>query len=201
MNTNADDFFKKDFERYLSVAKNIVKDNDGNYVLEQYRFDSSDMYEHYSNHECNVCSHATCLGEKTTCEILDKLLGNKDVHTLTTIVVKCEAYDEIKKLNIISSFESLVAFMKRTENLFGCGTYFEHYYGFKKEREWDYETGDVLETTDEYVSKYGMDGFTDKIPKDYPCVIYFDYDDLFKYASGLDWISLDVLNSVKNGVK
>lgn len=190
MNTNVDDFLKKDFENYLSVAKNIVKDNDGNYVLEKYRFDCSNMYKYYGEHECDICSHGTCPGEKSTCEILDRLLGTENGHTLTTIVAKCEAYDEIKKLNIISSFESLVTFMKRTENLFGAGTCFEHYYGFKKEREWDCETGDILETTDEYVSKYGIDGFTNKIPKDYPCVIYFDYDDLYRHASRLDWISL-----------
>jgi hypothetical protein len=128
-----------------------------------------------------MCSHFTSVGgHDGYCDIYNKLLSLPEHHFIwASAVINCAAYDKVEKMNIINSLDEMVAFIEQTGNFFGCPEAYEEYYGF--ERNWNEETGEILETVQEY---YNRGGVFENIPTEYPCVIRFDYGD----RNGLEWI-------------
>ena len=82
-------------------------------------------------------------------------------------------------MNIIKSIDEMIEFIEKTANFFGSPEEYEEYYGF--ERNWNEETGEILETVRDYYNRGGV--FTN-IPTKYPCVIRFDWN----CEDDLEWI-------------
>ena len=175
----------------LLAMHNIIKSGDG-YALQHNYYEDGDRlaavipYEHSDNHCCEICSKFHFTNMSTLgcycgyCEIYNKLLNVPKNHFVySSMVANCAAYDKVEKMNIIASMDEMVAFIERTANFFGCVEDYEAYYGF--ERNWNEETGDILETIREY---YDRGGKFENIPTKYPCVIRFDWN----CKDDLEWI-------------
>lgn len=172
----------------LLSLHNIIKDGD-DYKLQNNYYEDGDRviavipYEDGDNHICQLCRHfiltnkSTCSGY---CEIYNKLLNlSEHQFVYTGRVINCAAYDKVERMNIIHSLDDMIAFIERVQNFFGCPEDYESYFGFT--RNWDEETGEILETVREYYNRGGK--FTN-IPTEYPCVIRFDWD----CEDDLEWI-------------
>lgn len=92
-------------------------------------------------------------------------------------------------LQIINNKDEMIQFIKSKHNDFGCNEDWEYFFGF--ELKWDRETGEILETIDEYQGEFT------KIPKDeeYPVVVAYNiertYDRFGNVSLQLyDWISI-----------
>ena len=178
----------EDLQKELLSLHNIVI-NGSNYELQNnYYKDGNSIvavvpFENRDNHNCFKCYHFTSMGAYDGhCDIYNSLLNLQKHHfAWTSSVINCAAYDEdkVEQLNIINSLDEMVAFIERVKNFFSCPEDYESYFGF--ERNWDEETGDILETVAEYYNRGGK--FT-KIPTEYPCVIRFDWD----CEDDLEWI-------------
>ena len=172
---------------YLNTLKSIVKVNSGYILQKVYEEDENGNIRPTSEHEanqnknqfsknCNRCIHS-CNGNCEIRTMLERCPENSYIPCHWT--ANCDAYLATFPLNIIKSETEMVDFIERAENLFDYPEDYESYFGF--ERNWDEETGDILETVREYYNRGGE--FT-KIPTEYPCVIRFDWD----CEDDLEWI-------------
>ena len=178
----------EDFQKELLSLHNIIKDGD-EYKLQNNYYKYGDRiipvipFGNRDNHNCFLCSHFNCMSEYDgNCNIYNRLLNLPEHHfAWTSSVINCEAYQDnkIEKMNIIKSLDDMISFIEKTENFFSSPEDYEEYYGF--ERNWDEETGEILETVKEYYNRGGV--FTN-IPTKYPCVIRFDWN----CEDDLEWI-------------
>ena len=190
--------FDHDRDFYLNLYKDIVKVDNGYRLQKTYEEDENGKlkktYEHKTNpnqneftKSCGRCIHFIYCGSLSNCTIRTAL-ENCDVHSFipSNWNANCDAYTPIFALNKIESENEMVAFIENVQNFFGCPEDYEAYFGF--ERNWDEETGDILETVQEYYARGGK--FKD-IPDKYPCVVYFgvaDFDGMRGRDEKLDWI-------------
>lgn len=175
-------------------VKNIVKTERG-YVLEKaYELDENGRLRETgiskNNPNCNSVTKNCyrCIYNSDKCCLLRSELENmpENIFVLNTSINKCDAYNPVFPLNIIKSEKDMIEFVVKAKNFFGCPEDYESYFGF--ERNWNEETGDILETTREYYERGGKFEF---IPDKYPCVIYFsvmDLDVLRGQDEKLSWI-------------
>ena len=182
-----EDYMRKE---YLSMH-NIIKTDDGYELQNNYYEDGERIvpivpYKNQDDHVCQLCSHfvftnRNIFGEHCGyCEIYNKLLNMPRLHFVySSMVVNCAAYDKVEQMNVINSVDEMITFIERTANFFGCPEDYEAYFGF--ERNWNEETGDILETVREY---YNRGGKFENIPTRYPCAIRFDWD----CEDDLEWI-------------
>ena len=177
--------WRKDVEDfYLNDYRNIVKTSDRYELQKVYELVGDEILETEENKnnpnnnertkDCQICVHHFGSGRNQYC-LIRKELENLPSNCLVYCHFqnKCDAYTPIDALTIINSKEEMVDFICKTDNFFSCPEDYEYFYGF--ERNWDEETGDILETTMDYFDRGGK--FTN-IPDKYPCVIYFPYADL-----------------------
>lgn len=176
----------EDLQKTLLSFHNIVKDGDDYKLQNNYYKDGDRLIpvipvKDRDDHNCLLCSHFTYMDAcDGYCEIYNRLLNLQEHHfAWTSCVVNCMAYDKIEKMNIITSLDDMVAFIEKTENFFDSPEDFEQYYGLS--RNWDEDTGEILETVQEYYKRGGT--FT-SIPTKYPCVIRFDWN----CEDDLEWI-------------
>lgn len=92
-------------------------------------------------------------------------------------------------LTRINSKEEMIEFIKSVKDDFGCNEDWEEFFGFHLA--WDEETGEILETIDDYKGEF------ENIPEEneYPIVLAFlnikEYDRWGSVRSQLyDWISI-----------
>ena len=182
---------------YISQTKNILKGKEGyhiesvfepdgeNYVVKNGEIDV-DVLSNVVGSRCYNCSHACEFHHSLHCDIIHRILGCEwySLATRCNKVYKCEAYDEVCRINCIVSEQEMVDFISKTENFFQCPEDYEAYFGF--ERQFDEETGEVLETTQEY---YKRGGKFKNIPTNYPVIVVFDYN----VKQNLLWESVDKL--------
>lgn len=145
-------------------------------------------YQDRDTHDCFQCAHfrwiTACDGN---CLIYENLQNSsKDVSLWGNVawarnIVNCAAYDRVYRINVINSLDEMITFIKRSRGNFSCIEDFEDYYGFQ--RAFDEDTGEILETIDEY---YQSGKRFDKTPDKYPSVIYFDPN-----KNGLEWRILE----------
>ena len=191
--------FDHDRDFFLNRYKDIVRTEDG-YRLQKTWEEGEDgkpqrTSEHKNNpnqneftKNCARCIHDIDIGNTNKCAIRTSLEKNIPEHSFIPShwVANCDAYSPVFQLNIIKSEKEMVDFIDKVQNFFGCPEDYEAYFGF--ERNWDEETGDILESVQEYYARGGK--FKD-IPDKYPCVIYFgvaDFGDMRGYNEKLDWI-------------
>lgn len=190
--------FDHDRNFYLNLYKDIVKVDNGYRLQKTYEEDENGKlkktYEHKTNpnqneftKSCGRCIHFIYCGPLSNCTIRTAL-ENCDVHSFipSNWNANCDAYTPIFALNKIESENEMIDFIDKVQNFFGCSEDCEAYFGF--ERNWDEETGDILESVKEY---YDRGGKFENIPDRYPCVIYFgvaDFDGNRGCDEKLDWI-------------
>ena len=176
----------EDLKEHLLSLHNIIKDgNDyklqNNYYLDNERIVPVIKFEDRDDHNCLLCSHCNWMGGLDGhCNIYDRLLHLPE-HSFawSSSVVNCAAYNKIEKMNIIKSLDDMISFIEKTENFFGSPESYEEYYGFT--RNWNEDTGEILETAREY---YNRGGVFSNIPDKFPCVIRFDWN----CKDALEWI-------------
>ena len=199
-----------DNTKFFTQCKDIVKDETGYRFEKSAWIDNGYLCSYHSIDElwnpekyyrsCFCCSHARWEGEDYTCDIASDINRN-DPNTIEAYknsdvslehiwipcrcIVKCQAFDEIKELNIIRNMKEMIDFMYKTFNMLDdwdgvCG-----YYGFEIPYDWDNNKAKC--TIYEY---YQNGGTFDKVPKEdeFPVVIYFDYN--CEKSDELKWISL-----------
>lgn len=186
--------------QFVREMKNIVRNGD-HYELQNNFFIDEDgngklhvIYgEQTSN--CLLCSRYVPCGDSQPsgyCDVLTALMGDREYIGLRYVVdgvecpdcghvVQCDAFDEVKPLNIIRSFDDMVTFIERTYNFFPCVEMFEEYFGFVLL--YDEETGEILESVRDYANRGGA---FEKIPTQFPAVIRFD----ISTECPLEWICL-----------
>lgn len=178
-NMKKDVWEEQDF--YLNCLKNIVKTKDGKYELQPvYELVGDKILETEENKnnptskndkQCCLCIYHdicnNCL-MRTKLERLPKYQYIPDHYQN-----KCDAYTPIHALSVISSKDEMIDFIEKVENFFRCPEDYESYFGIC--RNYNEETGEVLETTREY---YNRGGKFNNIPDIYPCVVYFPYGDI-----------------------
>lgn len=176
----------EDLQNELLSLHNIVKDGDNYKLQNNYHKDGNRIvpvipYENRDCHNCFRCTRFALMGDSDGhCSLYNRLLGLQESHfAWTSSVINCEAYDPIEKMNIIKSVDEMIKFIENTQNFFGSPEEHEQYYGFQ--RNWNEETGEILETVREYYNRGGI--FTN-IPTKYPCVIRFDWE----CEDDLEWI-------------
>ena len=176
----------EDYQKELLSLHNIVKDGN-DYKLQNNYYKDGDRvipvipFENRDDHNCVLCSHFNCMDTYGGyCDIYNKLLNLPEHHFAWSLsIINCAAYDRIEKMNIIKSLDDMISFIEKTQNFFDSPESYEEYYGF--ERNWNEETGEILETVREY---YNRGGVFDNIPTKYPCVIRFDWN----CEDDLEWI-------------
>lgn len=106
----------------------------------------------------------------------------------------------MNNLKVIKNFEEYKALIKSTEDKFECHEDWEEFFGF--ELEWDHETGEILESFDDYKGTFR------ECPESFPaivqCVVEKEQDfrtgDLF--VRQLNWITLEEIhNELRGAVK
>ena len=179
---------------FLHRCKNIVKTKDG-YTLQTpyYEVDDNHIEETEENKNnptqneriknCALCIH----NSGNNCMIrthLENLPSNHFIpHWWNN---KCDAYESLQELTVINSIEEMINFVEKSENFFDTPEEYEGYYGFQ--RNWNEETGEILESVREYHNRGGK--FTE-LPEKYPCVVYFSYCDIDNMSykqDALKWI-------------
>lgn len=191
---------KDDLNRYffLNKYKDIVRIGN-EYCLQKVYEEVNDesikeTLEHKANpnknalsKNCARCIHYIYLGNTSNCTIRTSLENCQEHHFIpSSWVANCDAYSPVYPLNIIKSKNNMIGFIEKVENFFSCPEDYQDYFGF--ERNWDEDTGDILETVEEY---YNRGGEFKNIPNKYPCVIYFgvaDLDSGRRKDEKLDWI-------------
>lgn len=176
----------KDLQKELLTLHNIVENGD-DYKLQNSFYKEGDNivpvvpFENRDSHNCFLCVHFNRMSEYDGyCDIYNRLLKLPENHfEWSSSVINCAAYDKIEKMNIIKSLDEMIEFIEKTKNFFGSPEDYENYFGF--ERNWDENTGEILETVKEYYNRGGI--FTN-IPEKYPCVIRFDWN----CEDDLEWI-------------
>lgn len=199
-----------DNTKFFTQCKNIIKDEteyhfeksawiDNGYLCSYHSIDELWNPEKYYRN-CFCCSHARWNGEEYTCDIATDInrkrqefinackennLNPEHIRTASHYIVECQAFDEVKELNVIRNMKEMIDFMYKTFNMLDgwdgvCG-----YYGFEIPYDWD---NDKAECT---IYEYCQNGGTfDRVPKEdeFPVVIYFDYN--CEKSDKLKWISL-----------
>ena len=190
--------FDYDRDFYLNLYKDIVKVGNEYHLQKTYEEDENGKLkktlEHATNptqneltKNCDRCIHFVYCGSLSNCTIRTAL-ENCDAHSFipSNWNANCDAYTPIFALNKIESENEMIDFIEKVQNFFGCPEDYEAYFGF--ERNWDEETGYILESVKEY---YDRGGKFEDIPDKYPCVIYFgvaDFNGLRGRDEKLDWI-------------
>ena len=185
-------------EFFLNHYKDIVKVGNEYCLQAKYREDENGNVvqtpEHKANpnknefsKSCARCIHCTCLGSVNSCAIRT-YIENCPEHSFIPShwTANCDAYSPIYPLSIIKSETEMIDFIEKVHNFFGCPEDYEAYFGF--ERNWDEETGDILESVKEYHERGGE---FKEVPDKYPSVIYFgvaDFDGNRGNDEKLDWI-------------
>lgn len=179
---------------YINTLRSIVKTDDGYCLQRVYYEDKSGKIQNTEedinnpnknqfSKNCYNCFHSN----GKNCLIRAKLENLSENHLIPCHwVANCDAYSPVFPLNIIKSKEEMVQFIEKTEHFFDCPESYEAYFGF--ERNWNEETGEILETIREYCDRGGE---FDCIPDKFPCVIYFgvvDFDGERLNDEKLDWI-------------
>lgn len=173
---------------YLHDFKDIIKTDNG-YILsnvfeedERGNVTSNSKIDNFE-HDCEICTHRS----GTNCLIRTELEKLPKHHFIPTWYTNhCAAYNPVLPMNIIKSKSEMISFISKVSQFFECPEDYERYFGF--ERKWNEETGDILETVEEY---YERGGEFNNIPDRYPCVIYFGLADLDTYVRqniDLKWI-------------
>ena len=178
----------EDFQDDLFSLHNIVKDGNGYKLQNNYYKDGERIIpvvplEYRDSHNCYICSQFNSMDTYNGyCNIYNRLLDlQENAFAWTSSVINCAAYkdNKVEKMNIIKSLDDMIAFIEKTENFFSSPEDYEQYYGF--ERNWNEDTGEILETVKEYYNRGGT--FTN-IPIQYPCVIMFDWN----CEDDLEWV-------------
>ena len=176
----------EDLQEELLSFHNIIKDGNDYKLQNNYYKDGDKIIpvipiKDRDNHNCDLCAHFHVMDTYDGyCEIYNQLLNLPEHHfAWTSSVINCAAYHKIEKMNIIKSLDDMVAFIEKTKNFFGSPEEYEQYYGL--ERNWNEDTGEILETVQDYYNRGGT--FTN-IPTKYPCVIRFDWN----CEDDLEWI-------------
>lgn len=171
---------------WLKKKKDIIKTDSGYELQDSFKeVDGKFVLVHEEEIECQLlnkciwCYNAyykrigNFSSDSCHCKIFDELFGVEPyTRECNHLIEYCQAFDEAKKLNIISSMDDMVMFINKSETMFKCPEDFEMYWGF--ERNWNEDTGDILETTEEY---YKRGGKFENIPNEFPCAIYFDWEE------------------------
>ena len=96
---------------------------------------------------------------------------------------------------IIKNYDDYKLFIESVYDDFNCDEEWESFFGFHLK--WNEETGEVLETLQEYKGKIK------NCPKEFPVVVWYTNDIQQNYRMGanintrqLDWISFDRINKV-----
>lgn len=173
------------FRKQMLLIRNIVKDGDDYKLQNNYNYIDGRLewvvsHEECDGHQCELCSHFTQLGGGGSCDVFNRLLGvSYPAYARCGLVLNCAAYDPVKRLNIIRSMDEMVAFITKVKNFFMNFESYEAYFGFHLS--WDEETGENIETVEDY---YKRGGEFENIPTQYPSVICFDTN----AEEDLDWI-------------
>jgi hypothetical protein len=190
------DDYNKNF--YLNLYKDIIKTSVGYCLQKTYEEDENGKLRKTAEHaanpnqneftkSCARCTNYIYCGYFGNCTIRTALENcPKNNFIPSNWVANCDAYSPVYPLNVIKSEKEMIDFIVNVENFFGCPEDYEHYFGF--ERNWDEDTGDILEDVKEY---YDRGGKFENIPDKYPCVIYFgvaDFDGGRTHDEKLDWI-------------
>ena len=162
------------------------KEDENENVVETFEYKNNLTQNEYTKN-CGRCIHYIELCGTNEC-VVRTFLENCPANSFIPSgwVANCDAYEPIFPLNIIKSENEMIDFIEKTENFFGCPEDYGEYFGF--ERNWDEETGDILESVKEYYTRGGKFKY---IPDKYPCVIYFgiaDFDGMRGRNKKLDWI-------------
>ena len=182
---------------FLNSYKNLIKTDNGfelQPVVEEdengkFRFLGEYDLMDYCNHDCWYCKYFIDRGKFKECEFCTKLLKfDTPKFFVASCINHCDVYTPIQAMNIIKTESDMIDFIEKVKNVFCCPEDYEDYFGL--ERNWDEETGDILETTREYYKRGGK--FT-KIPDKYPCVICFSLIDFCRRSlsslnNQLQWI-------------
>ena len=180
---------------FLNLYKDIIRTDDGYCVRATYEEDENGELHAVDGHDisrelvhdCARCIHFIYYGNYSNCTIrtaLEKCQSNSFVPAHW--VANCDAYSPVFPLSVIKSKTEMIDFVDKVENFFGCAEDYEAYFGI--ERNWNENTGEILESTKEY---YNRGGKFENIPDKYPCVIYFglaDFDGKRGRDKKLDWI-------------
>lgn len=179
---------------FLNLHRNIVKNGNGYYLQKVYEEDQngniiqtekskSNKNQNQFSKNCYRCTYSN----NESCLLRSKLEGCSENNFIPCHWTgNCDAYSPIYPLNIIKSENEMIDFIEKTKSFFECPEKYESYFGFV--RNWNEETGQILETTKEY---YDRGGKFDNIPDKFPCVIYFgivDFDGNRMNDEKLDWI-------------
>lgn len=202
---NMNTMFDHDRDFFLNRYKDIVRVGNEYCLQKTYEEDENGNIKKTPEHKANLnqneltkscanCIHFIYFGSTSNCTIRASLEKNipKNAIMPSYWVANCDAYSPVFPLNIIKSEKEMVDFIERVQNFFSCQEDYEAYFGF--ERKWDEETGDILETVQEYYARGGK--FKD-IPDKYPCVIYFgvaDFDGMRGRDEKMDWIYIGESN-------
>lgn len=180
----------------LNQYKDIVRNDDGSFRLAHrcipydnnsyVRFVDTGVHNHNEfEHEyyCYRCKYCKLNHPFNICSMRTNLENIRSNITFPThYVANCEAYDPIEYLNIIRNKSEMITFIEMIQQYFGSPDYCEKYFGFTPKVNED--TGEILETIREY---YERGGEFINIPDKYPCVIYFQFDNVDSYDK-LKWI-------------
>ena len=173
------DIVKK--ENGYCLQKVYEEDNEGN--IREIADSKSNKNENQFSKNCYCCTYS----DNENCLLRSKLEGCSENNFIPCHWTgNCDAYSPMYPLNIIKTESEMIDFIEKTKSFFKCPEEYESYFGF--ERQWDEETGQILESTREYYDRVGK---FDNIPDKYPCVIYFgivDFDGNRINDEKLDWI-------------
>lgn len=191
-------FLQREESFYLNQYKNIVKTDDGEFILQkvyeknsngeivQTEESKNNKTKNFLTKDCTRCSY--CLQSedyKDYCmlsgRLAQKVTGDW-AYRYTSWQHNCDAYDPLDNLNIIHSMDEMVSFIERTRDRFSCWENIEYYYGFSLL--WNEDTGETTETIREYYNRGGKFEYV-PLETEYPCVIYFN-----EKAEMLQWISI-----------
>ena len=182
---------------FLNLLKSIIRTDDGYTLQKMYEetedenliVETAESLAHTNKNQysksCERCVH--CYGDD--CTMRTKLENLPEHHFIPYYWVgDCDAYTPIYALTVINSEVEMIDFVQNVEYFFGCPEDYEAYFGFN--RQWDMDTGLVLESTKEY---YDRGGSFDKLPEKYPCVVYFglaDFENERSRNKKLEWLYL-----------
>lgn len=199
-----------DNTKFFTQCKDIIKDETGYHFEKSAWIDNGYLCSYHSIDElwnpekyyrdCSRCSHSRWYGEGYTCDIASEINRNnpnaiksckennvslEHIWMVSHYIVECQAFDEVKELNVIRNMKEMIDFMYKTFNMLDgwdgiCG-----YYGFELPYDW----GEEKPMCDIY-EYYKNGGEFEKVPKEneLPVVIYYDYNNTG--VDELKWISL-----------
>lgn len=184
--TDLESLLHEDLKKVLLLyGVNILTDDSGSFFTEHNYFEDEDgsvrwkyPVEQWAKKDCAFCKHGYVNSEG---EITCSIIGYKSKN----LVCLCEAEEPIEELNIIGSKEEMIQFIASVQSMFRDNEYYADFFGVQFRQ--DEETGEYIDDLEsvnmrEYLKQVPIYD----IPKEYPCVIYFDPYNLKK----LKWIKL-----------